>query len=255
MATQTVNIENKNKGGLSNLHIGLIVLGLFVVLGGGGFWWTNRKPAPAVTVTVEAAKTIAAVEKQAATDIAAVKTVATKKIADAEKGEAQTPAELRNARLKEAQKLQKIAAEKVAAKILADVAAQKLIDEADGMPCPGDGGVFNYSSNVCVPTSCNTGYTKYNNKCYKDSWYPHSYVNSWSQFDNGLTPFQTDNDTDNRLNCMTGCHDKPGCGAYAHDNNKSCNFYKMKPNTVPSTIMVNTSNWDQPRGNYGFGFI
>jgi hypothetical protein len=54
---------------------------------------------------------------------------------------------------------------------------------------------------------------------------------------------------------MTGCHDKPGCGAYAHDNNKSCNFYKMKPNTVPSTIMVNTSNWDQPRGNYGFGFI
>jgi hypothetical protein len=160
-------------GSTEGMAIGLIVLGLFIVLGGGGYWWSSRKPATSTVVVVGAAKTIADVEKKAADMVAEVKTTEAKKITKAEIAEAKTPAQIADAVVKENARLQGIENEKVAKKLIADNAAKKLIDEADGKSCDGSNGVYKYLSGKCVPQSCDVGYDINGLLCTKPKGYCH----------------------------------------------------------------------------------
>jgi hypothetical protein len=135
-------------------------------------------------------------------------------------------------------------------------AEQKRINEADGMPCTVDGnGVYEYKNKSCIPTSCKTGYTQYNNACYTDEWWPHSYTKG--SYGANLKFLTNDGATTDRKECMEKCHNHDECGVYSHDNNSSCSLYKIEPAFTenPSEFMVKTENWMAPRGNSGFGFI
>jgi hypothetical protein len=135
---------------------------------------------------------------------------------------------------------------------------QKRINEADNMPCNvlDSNGTYTYQNKICVPTSCNTGYTKYNNACYKDEWYPHAIM---TDSKTNLTAMKMDYETSDRKECMEKCHNLDGCKAYQHDNVVTCVLHKIEPALTanPSEIMEDMGSWGggDGRGNYGFGFI
>jgi hypothetical protein len=135
---------------------------------------------------------------------------------------------------------------------------QRRIDDADGMPCNVDvNGKYTYQNKICIPTSCNTGYTKYNNKCYADEWHPHSRINSANVVGN-IKDIHIYRNMDSRFKCMENCHANSKCSVYSYDNNGSCYLYKATDPKLmedPSTFMTDAGSWDASGGNTGFGFI